>query len=115
MFYIDWVGLDSPVPQIPPEGYPFRLNVTRADLPRHKMNLLFALCGHADALRESGHAADARQLLFEAALLEPEAGLCGIESICCCEIRGSISAHRNPKDRNHYWLDSYNVESDERR
>jgi hypothetical protein len=74
MFYIDWVGLDSPVPQIPPEGYPFRVERDASDLPRHKMNLLFALCGQADALRESGHAADARQLLFEAALLEPEAG-----------------------------------------
>lgn len=38
------------------------------------MNLIFATCAWADALTEHGHAAEAKRLLYEAALLEPEAG-----------------------------------------
>ena len=38
------------------------------------MNLLFATCGQADALVEKGHTAEAKRLLIEAAMLEPEAG-----------------------------------------
>jgi hypothetical protein len=38
------------------------------------MNLIFALCAQADALTDRGYAAEAKRLLFEAALLEPEAG-----------------------------------------
>ena len=35
------------------------------------MNLLFATAYYADALITSGHAGQARQLLLEAAMLEP--------------------------------------------
>jgi tetratricopeptide (TPR) repeat protein len=73
-FIIDWVSPDTPEPGIQPEGYPFRAVWDASDLPRHKMNLLFAICAQADALVESGHAGEARQWLFEAARLEPEAG-----------------------------------------
>ena len=37
------------------------------------MNLIFATCGLADALVERGYTAEAKRLLFEAAMLEPEA------------------------------------------
>ncbi len=71
--YIDWVSSDAPAPGIPPEGYPFKVDIEASDLPRHKMNLLFAICGQADALVESGHIAEAKRLLLEAAMLEPGA------------------------------------------
>jgi hypothetical protein len=38
------------------------------------MNLLFATCGQADALAERGYVAEAKRLLYEAAMLEPQAG-----------------------------------------
>ena len=38
------------------------------------MNLLFGTCGQADALVERGRTAEAKRLLLEAAMLEPEAG-----------------------------------------
>jgi hypothetical protein len=38
------------------------------------MNLLFATCGQADALIASGYITEAKRLLFEAAMVEPEAG-----------------------------------------
>jgi tetratricopeptide (TPR) repeat protein len=72
--YIDWASTDRPVPGIPPEGYPFKYDADVSSLLRHKMNLIFATCGQADALVESGHIAEARRLLSEAVLLEPEAG-----------------------------------------
>ena len=71
--YLDWFSADAPVPQMPAEGYPFRLVVDSNNLPRHKMNLLFALCGQADELLARGFAAEARRLLQEAAMLEPQA------------------------------------------
>jgi hypothetical protein len=37
------------------------------------MNLLFALCGQADAFIAKGFIAEARRLLSEAAMLEPNA------------------------------------------
>jgi tetratricopeptide (TPR) repeat protein len=73
-FYIDWVGQDAPPPGIQPEGYPFRVERDSGDLPRHKMNLIFATCGQADALVEKGYTAEAKRLLYEAAQLEPAAG-----------------------------------------
>jgi len=73
-FYINWVGADTPVPEIRPEGYPFRVDISASDLLRHKMNLLFAMTAWADALVEDGQVAEARQLLLEAASVEPEAG-----------------------------------------
>lgn len=72
-FHISWVNQDTPAPEIPPEGYPFKVDIDGGDLPRHKMNLLFATCGQADALVKNGHDGEARRLLLEAALLEPAA------------------------------------------
>jgi tetratricopeptide (TPR) repeat protein len=72
--HIDWVSHDLPAPGIPPGGYPFKVEVDASSLLRHRMNLLFATCGQADALVERGNIAEARRLLFEAALLEPAAG-----------------------------------------
>jgi len=71
--YIDWVSSEAPAPEIRPGDYPFKMDREAGDLPRHKMNLLFATCGQADALVEKGHTAEAKQLLIEAAMLEPEA------------------------------------------
>jgi len=72
--YIDWVSHEAPAPGIQPEGYPFKAELGGGSLPRHKLNLLFATCGQADALIARGYTAEAKRLLFEAAMLEPEAG-----------------------------------------
>jgi len=72
-FYIDWVRHESPAPEIQPEGYPFRVEMDASSLPRHKMNLIFAICGQADVLIENGYHDEARRLLSEAAMVEPEA------------------------------------------
>jgi hypothetical protein len=71
--YFDWISQDTPRPEILPEGYPFRVERDVSSLPRHKMNLIFAACGQADALIEGGHSAEAKRLLFETAMLEPGA------------------------------------------
>ena len=71
---IDWVSRDLPGPGIQPDGYPFKVEVDASSLLRHRMNLIFATCGQADALVERGYTAEAKRLLFEAAMLEPEAG-----------------------------------------
>jgi len=71
---MDWLSPDAPRPEIQPEGYPFQVERDAGDFPRHKMNLIFAICGQADALLERGQAAEAKRLLLEAAMLEPEAG-----------------------------------------
>jgi hypothetical protein len=42
-------------------------------LSRHQMNLIFCLCGQADELAARGYTAEAKRLLLEAALLEPNA------------------------------------------
>jgi|ERR1051326_379370 tetratricopeptide (TPR) repeat protein len=72
--YIDWINADAPAPKIQPGDYPFQAERDGGALTRHRMNLIFALCAQADALTDRGYAAEAKQLLFEAALLEPEAG-----------------------------------------
>ena len=72
--YFDWVSHDTPRPEIQPEGYPFRAERDVGSLPRHKMNLIFATCSQADALADRGYISEAKRLLFEAAMLEPEAG-----------------------------------------
>jgi tetratricopeptide (TPR) repeat protein len=72
--YIDWVNSEAPAPEIKPGGYPFKVEVDATNLQRHKMNLLFATCGQADAMIGSDRAAEAKHLLLEAAMLEPEAG-----------------------------------------
>jgi len=71
--YIDWVSPEKPGPGIQPGGYPFRSEFDGGSLVRHKMNLIFATCGQADALVERGYVLEARRLLWEAAMLEPEA------------------------------------------
>lgn len=71
--YMDWLSRDAPPPEIQADGYPFRVERDAGDLPRHKMNLIFAICCQADALVERGLVAEAKRLLFEAAMLEPEA------------------------------------------
>lgn len=72
--YIDWVSSDAPAPEIKPGSYPFKAELGGESLLRHKMNLLFATCGQADALAARGYRAEAKRLLYEAAVLEPEAG-----------------------------------------
>lgn len=71
--YIDWVKAGAPMPEIQPEGYPFQAERDATALIRHRMNLIFALCGLADELIAKGCTAEAKRLLWEAALLEPQA------------------------------------------
>lgn len=71
--YIDWISSESTMPGIQPEGYPFRAERDAGALPRHRMNLIFSLCARADELAIQGHVAEARQLLLEANLFEPNA------------------------------------------
>jgi hypothetical protein len=60
----------------PPQArYPFRVERDSSSLPRHKLNLIFATCAQADALVERGLSAEAQRLLYEIALLEPQAGI----------------------------------------
>lgn len=69
--YINWST--NPPPVQSQEGYPFQLERDSSSYTRHKMNLLFATTGRADALLADGCDAEARRLLCEAALLEPQA------------------------------------------
>ena len=71
--YIAWISSEAPAPRLEPEGYPFFPDRDAGNLMRHRMNLLFATAGHADALITQGQTAGAKQLLSEAALLEPRA------------------------------------------
>ena len=73
--YIEWVSAETPPLAIPLPGYPFNVESDGGSFPRHKMNLLFAACGQADALVERGYVCEARRLLNEAAMLEPQAGM----------------------------------------
>jgi hypothetical protein len=70
--YFDWMINPAPPPPIQ-NGYPFFLERGSCHFLRHKMNLLFSLCGAADALIANGCAGEARPLLSEAAMLEPNA------------------------------------------
>ena len=72
-FYMDWTTLESPIPEPWPEGYPFQAEFDGSNLQRHKMNLIFATCNHADALIKKGYIQEAKRLLWEAAMVEPEA------------------------------------------
>ncbi len=71
--YLDWVAHDSPTPGPQPGGYPFQAEFDVGTLVRHKMNLIFATCAHADALLAKGYQSEAKRLLCEAAMLEPAA------------------------------------------
>jgi hypothetical protein len=73
--YIDWISPAAPSPESPSEAQAAMAEIDGGSLPRHKMNLIVATCGQADALVENGRAAEARRWLFEAAMLEPEAGI----------------------------------------
>jgi tetratricopeptide (TPR) repeat protein len=71
--YVDLVRSEAPEPGIQPEGYPFQAERDASALVRHRMNLIFALCGQADELIERGYRALGKQFLLEANLLEPKA------------------------------------------
>jgi tetratricopeptide (TPR) repeat protein len=82
--YIDWIGADASLPpylvademrdgDFESLFYPPKVRRDGSDLPRHRMNLLFAACAQADAFVEQGRDREARQLLSEAAALEPPA------------------------------------------
>lgn len=70
--YFDWM-IDTAPPLPIQDGYPFFPERGATHFLRHKMNLLFSLGGAADALIAGGSSAEARQLLSEAATLEPNA------------------------------------------
>ena len=71
--YIDWVKAEAPKPEIQAEAYPFQAERDATSLTRHRMNLLVAPCGQADALMAQGCTAEAKRLLLEGSLLEPQA------------------------------------------
>lgn len=75
--HVDWVSINAPPLEINADGYPFRVERDAGALPRHRMNLIFALCGQADALIAQGRNAEAKRFLIEAALLEPQAEFIG--------------------------------------
>ena len=71
--YMDWIVQKSPSDVNQPGGYPFKAEFDGGSLLRHRMNLIFAACGQADALVEKGYVFEAKRLLSEAAMLEPNA------------------------------------------
>jgi len=71
--YIGWTSSEKPSPEIQAEGYPFCAEYDAGSLVRHRMNLIFSLASQADELSTRGHIAEAKRLLQEAALLEPQA------------------------------------------
>jgi hypothetical protein len=71
--YVGWISAGAATPGIQPGGYPFQAECDSGTLPRHRMNLIFSLFGQADALANRGYTAEAKRLLYEATLLEPEA------------------------------------------
>jgi tetratricopeptide (TPR) repeat protein len=71
--YLDLIRSDAPAPESQPGGYPFGMERDIGPMIRHRMNLIFALCAHADELIERGNQALGKELLLEAALLEPRA------------------------------------------
>ena len=71
--HVDWISSRAPVPEVQPEGYPFEAERDDGVPTRHRMNLIFALCGQADELTAKGFIAEAKRFLIEASLLEPRA------------------------------------------
>lgn len=71
--YLDLIRSDAAPPPDEAEGYPFGVERDIGPMIRHRMNLIFALCAQADELIERGFQAPAKELLLEAALLEPKA------------------------------------------
>lgn len=76
--YMDWMTENWKVPE--PVGYPFQPEFDATTVVRHRMNLIFATCGRVDALREKGFLEEAKRLLNEIYVMEPEAE-CVIERI----------------------------------
>lgn len=73
--YLDWLNADAPALEIQPEGYPFNAERESGNLTRHRTNLIFATCAQADELSGKGFAAEAKRMLYEVAMLEPEAAM----------------------------------------
>ena len=74
--HIDWIRQETPPgPVTQPDGYPFKAEFDAGSLLRHKMNLIFATCAQADALIEKGYHLEAKRLLSEVLILEPEANI----------------------------------------
>jgi len=73
--YIDWVDHDAPLREIQPGGYPFSPEFDSGSLLKHKMILILATCARADVLVERGYCFEAKRLLYEAAMLEPDAAI----------------------------------------
>ena len=71
--YMDWVTPEWKGPEASAEGYPFEPEFDATALVRHRMNLIFATCGRADALIAMGFTEEARRLLNEVAVMEPGA------------------------------------------
>ena len=74
-FYVNWVSADTPMPGITVDGYPFNAERESGNLTRHRTNLIFATCAQSDALVAKGCHAEAKRLLQEAVMLEPEAAI----------------------------------------
>jgi hypothetical protein len=71
--YFDWIASDALAAERWPFGYPFAAEFDGGPLARHKMNLILASCGRADALVEKGYVQEAKRLLHEVAMIEPDA------------------------------------------
>lgn len=69
--YMDWMTEGWKAPE--PVGYPFQPEFDGTALVRHRMNLIFATCGRADALAAKGFLEEAKRLLNEVYMMEPEA------------------------------------------
>jgi len=70
---MDLVEQNAPSPEKQLFGYPFFAEFDSGSLVRHKMNLMFATCSRADELIKQGYVQEAKRLLREAAMIEPEA------------------------------------------
>ena len=70
---LDLIRSEAPALPDDLEGYPFGIERDIGPMIRHRMNLLFSLCGQADELIERRYTALAKELLLEASFLEPKA------------------------------------------
>ncbi len=70
---MDWVTPEWKGPEPAADGYPFQAEFDATALVRHRINLIFATCGRADALAAKGFFEEAKRLLNEAVVMEPEA------------------------------------------
>ena len=72
--YIDWLNGQLPDTEVQSDGYPFRIELDAGSRVRHKMNLIFASGSHADALVQRGYFQEAKRVLTEVMMIEPNAG-----------------------------------------